>query len=448
MSDFNITPSVSPSDKYTKLNDFELISLFMESDSGGKVDLKNIYQNLSFVEDIDSSAISGSVLIKDGVDLLNTFPISGHESITLEFRTPGIDSDFIKLKFKVVEVTDRVRSPNERGEVYRLRFVSPSAVKNKSTKISKSFKGKISDIAKTIYNEYIGGSLDTQATKNEQKFVIPRWSPFKAIEWLALRSIPAKRSDETNYFFFETVDGHRFVTLSQLCSEESIITYFQIPVGFRGGDSDNMSRNFSNVKDVRLIKVNQKLQEHMDGAFSSVLYQHDVTTKQWGRKVYNYNTDTGVRHITDNRVTKNDSIYTTTPDINFNLTTKQTGLMGGDYPNVQNHEDWFQRSLSEKSLLDTIKIRIQVAGNSLLRVGRVVEFFTPKAAALKTSDTEWYDSRLSGKYLVTTLRHTLSPDGYTNTMILAKNSYEVSLADQSTFMGTSKQSESNLVEKR
>ena len=122
--------------------------------------------------------------------------------------------------------------------------------------------------------------------------------------------------------------------------------------------------------------------------------------------------------------------------------------MGAAYPNVQNHEDWFQRTLSSKSLIDTIKIRVKVSGNSLLRVGQVVEFFTPKVGALKTSDTEWYDERMSGKYLITTLRHTITPDKYTNTMLLAKNSYEVGIPDESTFMGTSTKSESNIVERR
>ena len=448
MSDFKIQPTVNPSDTYTKENDFELISIFLESDSGGKVDLKTLYQNISFVEDINTSAISGSVLIKDGVDLLNTFPIAGHETLTIEFRTPGIGADFTKLKFKTVEVVDRVRSPNERGEVYRIRLVSPSVIADKTTKISKAFKGKISDISKTVYSDYIGGELSVEPTKDEYKFVIPRWSPLRTLEWLATRAIPEKRSDETNYFFFETVDGHQLRTLSDMCSQESTMSYYQIPVGHRQGEDKNISRDFSNVKDVTFIKTNQKLMEHMQGAFSSVLYQHDILTKQWGKTIYDYNKDTNVRYITDNRVTKNNSLYTQTPDTNFNLLTKQTGLMGSDYPNTQNHEEWFQRSMSAKALIDTIKVRVRVAGNSALRVGSVVEFYTPKAAAVKTADTEWYDTRLSGEYLVTTIRHTITTDAYTNTLMLAKNSYEVALADESTFMNTSKQSQSNMVERR
>ena len=168
-----------------------------------KLILKKYTKSLTFVEDINTTAISGSVLIKDNVDLLNTFPISGHETITLEFRTPGIGSDFIKILFSVVEVTDKVRAANERGEVYRVRFVSTTLPKDKSTKISKSFKGKISDMAKKIYGEYIGGSLSTQPTKNEHKFVIPRWSPFKALEYKHSERFQKKRVTKRTICFLK-----------------------------------------------------------------------------------------------------------------------------------------------------------------------------------------------------------------------------------------------------
>ena len=138
-------------------------------------------------------AMSGSVLIKDAVNLLSTFPISGYEKLHIQFRTPGIGSDYIRKVFDVVEVTDKVKAANDRAEVYRVKFVSPAATINKGTKISKSFTGKISEIAKEIYSDFIGGELETQDTANEQRYVIPRWSPFKTIEWLAARAIPSQR---------------------------------------------------------------------------------------------------------------------------------------------------------------------------------------------------------------------------------------------------------------
>lgn len=87
---------------------------------------------------------------------------------------------------------------------------------------------------------------------------------------------------------------------------------------------------------------------------------------------------------------------------------------------MQNHEEWFQRTLSSKSLVDTIKIRLGAAGNSLLRAGTVIEIFVPKTGSIKGSDPEWYDRNVSGKYLITTLRHIITPEGYTNSMLLSK----------------------------
>ena len=453
MADFNIKPRVAPSDNYDKLDAYELTSLYMESESGGKVDLKPLYQTISFVEDMSKVALSGSVLIKDAVNLFDSFPISGYEKIHITFRTPGIESDFIKKSFDVTEITDRVKAANERAEVYRIKFVSPAVLANKSKKISKSFTGKISDIAKKIYSEYIGGELSAQETKNEQRYVVPRWSPFKAIEWLSQRAIPAKKSPETNYMFFENLDGHQFVTISELCDQDPAMSYFSVPTKVREPgerSTENFARLFSNVKNYRVLKTNQKLKEFMDGAYSSVLYVHDVTTKQWGRFVYDYNEDEdSVRRVSKEKLTKNKDKYTENPAVVFNLTTKQTGLMGKDYPDVQNHEEWLQRAGSQRILLDSVKVKITVSGNSRLRIGDVVELFVPKTGSVKKSDTEWYDPYYSGRYLVTTLRHTITQDGYTNTMLLSKNGYETGIPDKSTFMGTSKNTPtSNVMERK
>jgi hypothetical protein len=393
------------------------------------------------VEDIFTCAITGSVLIKDAVNLFSTFPINGYEKLTVVFKTPGINSKDIKKTFDVVEITDKVSAPNERSEVYRINFISSAAFNDKVKKISKSYKGKISDIAKKVYSEYIGGELNVSETLGEQKYVIPRWSPFKILTWLASRAEPAKKSSETNYLFFENVDGHHFLTLSEVVSKEPIMSYFSMPVSVsteKQQNGNDIARNFSNVKNSLLLKSSQKLKEQMSGAYSSTLYIHDVTTKQWGRYVYDYGNDKDkVRYITDNHLSKNEDKYTSSPDSKIHLTTKQSGLMGKDFPNTQNHEKWLQRSISSSVLMDTIKMKITTAGNSILRVGDVIELFIPKTGSIsKENSTKWYDSNFSGKYLITNLRHTITTEGYTNTMLLAKNSYEESNPDKTSFLNT------------
>lgn len=438
-------------DKYTRLNDVELSSLYMEFEGGGRVDLKPIFVNISFVEDIFMSAISGSVFVKDAVNLLNSFPVTGHEYIHIEFRTPGIDADFTSFKFRVVGVSDRVRSDNERVDVYKIKFVSEKAITNMSQKISKSYSGKISDIASDIYKTYFNQDLDALETKSEFKYIFPNWTPFQCLEWLSLRAIPAKNEKESNYFFFETLNGHRFYSMSELCSQKPKISYYQFPIGTRVEERGpkNFAREFLNVQDIRFMKTVEKMDEMMDGAFGSVLYQHDVTTKQWGRKVFDYFKDTkDVRSVADEKVTRSNTVYTKSPLSLVALTTKQTNLMGEDYPNVQNHEDWLQQGISYRSLLNNQRVRIRVSGNSDLHVGDVVNLYIPKSGSLKTSDVEWYDEKLSGKYIITTLRNTFTSNEYTTTLMLSKNGYEKAVPDKSTFMGTSNDDSSGLLERR
>lgn len=429
---------VIPNDQYTETDACELLSLFMESDSGGRVDLKPLYQNLTFVEDIYACAITGSIIIKDAVNLLNTFRVSGYEKLTVVFRTPGINQDYIKKVFDIVEISDLVKADNDRVQVYRLNFVSNAATKDKTTKISKSVKGKVSDIAKKIYSEFIGGDLTTEDTLQEQKYVIPRWSPFKTLEWLAKRAIPAKRSDETNYVFFENLDGHQFVPLSKLNSGDSIMTYYIVPKNARNDNPSkgaDLSKEFSNARSVHVIKSNQKLKEQMSGAFGSTLYVHDVTTKQWGRFEYNYNDDDGkVRYVDVKKLTKSSDKYSVPSSI-VHLSTKQTGLMGEDYPDTQDHPSWLQRSISSNVLMESMKLKIATAGNSLLRAGSIIEFYMQKPSAIRVEDSDWYDKVFSGRFLITTIRHIITPEGYTNIMILGKNAYTEPLPDKSTFMG-------------
>lgn len=434
-------PTFKLDDEYTQQDDFRLTYLLLRGNSGQTVDLKPLFLTFSFVEDIFSCAISGSVLIKDAVNLFSTFPINGYETLEVSFKTPGIGSKEIERIFDVVEITEKVRSPNERSEVYRINFVSQSAAKDKLTTISKSYKGKISDIVKKIYSEYLGDSnnrlKEIQETLEEKKYVIPRWSPFRTLTWLAKRAEPAKNSNETNFLFFENVDGHHFISLSELVSQDSVMQYFNSPVLVGDGTKD-LAKNFSNVKNSFFLKSSQKLKEQMNGAYASTLYTHDVTSKQWNKYTYRHSQD-NIRHITENKLSKSFDKYESNPNSVVHLSTKQSALMGRDYPNTQNQEKWLQRTISSDVLMDTIKLKITTSGNSLLRVGNIIEFYTPKTGSLEslniTSD-DWYDKHFSGRYLITNLRHTITPENYTNTIGLAKNSYEEEIPETVVFLGT------------
>ena len=64
-----------------------------------------------------------------------------------------------------------------------------------------------------------------------------------------------------------------------------------------------------------------------------------------------------------------------------------------------------------------------VNGNSTLRLLDVINFEIPKIGYMQSTEKDWEDIYLGGKYIITSLKHTINRDaGYSTTMELAKDS--------------------------
>ena len=111
-------------DTYTKLNDVEITSIMLKSDQGGEVNIIQKAKHFSLFEDVYTNCLSGYVLVVDAHNLINHFPIIGQETITIGFRTPGVNDDFHELSFDIHAITERAKSDNDKSEIYKLDFVS------------------------------------------------------------------------------------------------------------------------------------------------------------------------------------------------------------------------------------------------------------------------------------------------------------------------------------
>ena len=78
--------------------------------------------------------------------------------------------------------------------------------------------------------------------------------------------------------------------------------------------------------------------------------------------------------------------------------------------------------------MSQVETRIVVPGNSNLRVGKVVDLDILELAANEDKEQE---PKVSGKYLITRLAHTLDRGTYRCSMILNKESYNANVEDLS-----------------
>tara|TARA_Y100000004_G_C8900516_1_gene406155 strand:- start:390 stop:1208 length:819 start_codon:yes stop_codon:yes gene_type:complete len=85
------------------------------------------------------------------------------------------------------------------------------------------------------------------------------------------------------------------------------------------------------------------------------------------------------------------------------------------------------------------RVIIKVPGNSDMIVGSTVELMVPSAKSKKRIEKEQYDPLLSGKYIVTNVRHKvdlLRSREYTTYLELGRNASSLVVPDKNEFLGT------------
>ena len=63
--------------------------------------------NVQFYEDLFAPFITGSLILKDSLDLVNLFPFIGEEYLELEISTPTLEKNNIKGKYYIYKMSNR-----------------------------------------------------------------------------------------------------------------------------------------------------------------------------------------------------------------------------------------------------------------------------------------------------------------------------------------------------
>ena len=155
--------------------DVDIERVEIVSSTGRGVEVTNMVAEIQIFEDIFAPCVTGTVTITDSIDLVNVFPFVGEEKIILRIRTPSIPDKMkesrIDQQFFIYKMSDR-KVLGDKNVFYILHFCSYELVSDANLKLSRSFEGKISDIAKKMMKTEIVKSdlpMDIEETKNSVK---------------------------------------------------------------------------------------------------------------------------------------------------------------------------------------------------------------------------------------------------------------------------------------
>ena len=442
--------------KQLGLSDVNIKSVNLRSPSwnaGGRYDLIPHLREINIYESIFSNSLTANITLDEAINLPARIPIVGEEIIEIEFESPGMGDTFddgtpifnplVMFVHKIVN--QQLKTPQ--SQHFSLELVSEQYLNNVHSRVSKSYNDKrANEIAFDIWSNYLKpetGNMSSgifEPTERIEQCVIPNWTPFQAINWLAKRSNSNKYKKAANYVYYETLTGNYFRSLDSLMGAESKHLIFTLEPGkVDAYKSDRFKKGIIPCEAIDIAHKPELIKNINRGCYSSKLITHDIVTKKIRQVDYSLAEEwLDTEHLNE------------APPINFKTMPKWAGskkntqfaphfgskgaIMGGSrvsqfpdslvmvapkhnqmYSNTSNHEydneveNWKLQRRSQLSLLDGTKFTIQAGAMPFLRVGMCADIHIMSPESYVKHDS-FEDKKMSGKCLIKSIRHIISQE--------------------------------------
>ena len=400
--------------------------------SGIATDISDLIAELNIYQNLFKHYMEVTAVLRDGINLSDlTVPtpdsqysggFTGGEMLIIqyldEFNVEGTNI------FTLYARKNKSRTGNTL-ETYTLHGISPEAFETVSSKVSKSYGGDagsdIESMMKNVVGEYIV-TKNTDAlyselsnlfklnlkkpfisdkTNGKHKFVIPNMNIDDTIEFLCNEA----DSDDhiPQYYFYETQRGFYFKNLSNLVQQNPYMSYVYAEANIDQFDADQKQ-----ILDYELVNENDFLDNVNSGLFKSKMLGVDLLRKKLSVREFDY-------EKYGNSFKKLNNYYIPGKvDSSDASVTMMTTRAGHDFDENlalglegQKKIDLFLNA--RKSYMKHIfsfTLNVTVPGTVFLNVGDTIVLFFPSKESVSASVGDFrYDSHLSGKYIITKVRH-------------------------------------------
>lgn len=396
--------------------------------SGNTLNITNQVITIQVFEDLFSPFMSGNLIVKESLDVINSLPITGQEWLDLHVRTPTLEDKVdIKHRFFVYKISDREHVA-ERNVVYKLHFISEHALKDASTILSKGFKGKVSDIAKELLKDWVTEDNigDIEETKNNNRYVSNFWTPSKNLNFLCNNAV--NMEDSPSYLAFQNRNGFNFTSLHKMYKADSIRQFNHNLKGrdvLGTGQAVRVIENdYSRINTIELPDSFDNVYKMTQGAFASTLHSYDVVSKEYKVDKFQYRDKFKERaHLNEYPLTPKNMEEYFNPKSHIMTDFRQYGIFN-QYGDVSNYRS-MQERVSTLIQAEGITIRIVVPGRTDYTVGQKVEVEIMKPEPTNGNDdvNDQRDNTFSGNYIIAAVNHSINRERHECSMELVKDSW-------------------------
>jgi hypothetical protein len=381
--------------------------------------------NVQFYEDIFAPFITGSLILKDSLDLVNLFPFIGEEYLELEISTPTLEKNNIKGKYYIYKMTNREMT-GDKSVVYQLHFISVEAIVDLNKKTSRVFGDKISKLIEPFVKDKTFGlesdkKVFIEETLNNTKYISNYWTPIENIMYLAQTAVNTNKTP--SYIFFENRDGFYFISLEQLYTnavfQDFVYDKYTRDDRAGGGSIRNPEKDYKRILEISIPTAFDYMDRIRSGMISSRQVSYDVTKKTYTAKNYNmFQRFEQQKHLNKYPINSDRSVFRAASRI-INYPKNFGNFNGfGDVTNAKSN----QERLSLLKIAEANKINITVPGRCDYTVGQKIKLDLKKIEPLSKRDSDTTDKMFSGNYIIAAINHYVDREKHECYMEIIKES--------------------------
>ena len=445
--------------KQLAVSDVKIKKVTLESASflgGTPYDLIPHLREINIYESLFSNALTANVTLDEAINLPEKFPIVGEELVKFDISIPGMETTLgdktslaNPLPMYVHKTTNRKLTAPQ-SQQFSLELVSTAYMKNIHSRISKSYCDmKANRIAFDIWQYYLWEDTRYLSGVFEpchrlEQCVIPNWTPFQALNWLASRANSYKNPECANYIFYETMFGSNFKSIDSMMEKKSVLLFalepaHTDPYKVEALVSGNVPLPVMKCDSIDLVHQPEMVKNINRGCYASKLITHDIVTKKITQHSYNLKKEWNkTAHLNEmSPVMFSPRKLSLTENVSFGPPSdndKQNKATGSSLNNFYDSavlfspkhdkmyavnatheydnkvEDWRLQRNSQLTLFDGTKFYVQCGGLPNLRVGMCADIHMMAPEAYRKHEHS-RDDALSGKCIITAIRHVITNIG-------------------------------------
>jgi len=447
----------------TKADLYEYSQDFLREKGDPIASLLTYIDTFEFTQGLNGVSYNGNIHVYDKKGFLENLPLRAQEILHFEFMTTDTKSKVSLLLF-IHSIDGITPDSTTKGVGYSLNVVSYSSFEASRRKVTEAFKKPANSIAYELFRKYVyprgfnigkpeyqdedgdvypfatrrypvksnivSKSFFIQPTVGLLEMIIPNLRTQEGFQLLTKMSWAGETNPSQSFRFFETWDGHYFVTdefLTQLTKDKAYRLFYSPGTG--SADPKEPANQLNRIEDLKVLASGRNTSANMNnGAYKSKVIEIDLVRGVVNERKFDYlkngkykgmdGEEKSVKNLPQTEDFINDT-YTFENSLdmivfkNYSGTGDISGALRGDsfIPEIA------QNRIAYNAHLNTIMIAAKLKGRADLKPGYVV---TLDIQNLDGSEEIRANPQLSGRYLITRTNHFFDQGTLRTTLSLSK----------------------------